>query len=53
MTNSLPILSLNNVSKSFVDGSGTRTDVLDNINLDVAEGEFIAILVFPVPAKPH
>ena len=51
MTNPLPILSLQNVSKFFVDGSGTRTDVLDNINLDVAEGEFIAILGFSGAGK--
>ncbi|WP_417592786.1 nitrate ABC transporter ATP-binding protein [Parasphingorhabdus sp.] len=51
MSNSLPILSLNNVSKSFVDGSGNRTDVLDNISLDVAEGEFIAILGFSGAGK--
>ena len=51
MTNAPPILSLKNVSKSFVDGSGTRTDVLDNISLDVAEGEFIAILGFSGAGK--
>lgn len=51
MTNPLPILSLKNVSKSFVDGSGSRTDVLDNISLDVAEGEFIAILGFSGAGK--
>ncbi|AMO71785.1 ABC transporter ATP-binding protein [Sphingorhabdus sp. M41] len=51
MTSPLPILSLKNVSKSFVDGSGTRSDVLDNINLDVADGEFIAILGFSGAGK--
>ena len=51
MTNASPILSLKNVSKSFVDGSGTRTDVLDNISLDVADGEFIAILGFSGAGK--
>lgn len=51
MTNPLPILSLKNVSKSFVDGSGIRTDVLDNISLDVADGEFIAILGFSGAGK--
>jgi len=51
MANPLPILSLKNVSKSFVDGSGTRTDVLDNISLDVADGEFIAILGFSGAGK--
>jgi nitrate/nitrite transport system ATP-binding protein len=51
MTNPLPILSLKNVSKSFVDGSRIRTDVLDNISLDVADGEFIAILGFSGAGK--
>ncbi len=51
MTNNTPILSLKNVSKSFVDASGTRTDVLDKINLDVAEGEFVAILGFSGAGK--
>lgn len=51
MTNPLPILSLKNVSKSFVDGSGSRTDVLQNISLDVADGEFIAILGFSGAGK--
>lgn len=51
MTKATPILSLKNVSKSYVDGSGTRSDVLDNINLDVADGEFIAILGFSGAGK--
>ena len=51
MTKSLPVLSLKNVSKSFVDGSGVRSNVLDNISLDVAEGEFIAILGFSGAGK--
>jgi len=46
-----PILSLQNVSKSYVDDSGTRTDVLDAINLDVADGEFVAILGFSGAGK--
>lgn len=46
-----PILSLRNVSKAYVDGTGTRTQVLDGIDLDVAEGEFIAILGFSGSGK--
>jgi len=46
-----PILSLKNVSKAYVDGTGARTEVLDGINLDVAEGEFIAILGFSGSGK--
>lgn len=46
-----PILSLKNVSKAFVDSSGARTEVLEGINLEVAEGEFIAILGFSGSGK--
>ena len=48
---SQPILSLRNISKSYVDGKGTRTEVLKSINLDVAEGEFVAILGFSGSGK--
>ena len=51
MTKSPPVLSLKNVSKSYVDGSGTRANVLDKISLDVADGEFIAILGFSGAGK--
>lgn len=46
-----PILSLRNLSKAYVDSKGTRTEVLENINLDVAEGEFVAILGFSGSGK--
>lgn len=46
-----PILSLRNVSKGYTDGAGVRTEVLKSINLDVAEGEFIAILGFSGTGK--
>ncbi|MCF8707777.1 ABC transporter ATP-binding protein [Rhizorhapis sp. SPR117] len=46
-----PILSLRNISKAYVDGTGTRTQVLKGIDLDVAEGEFIAILGFSGSGK--
>jgi nitrate/nitrite transport system ATP-binding protein len=46
----MSILSIKNVSKSF--GTGTnRNDVLKNISLDVAEGEFVAILGFSGTGK--
>ncbi|MBB3982372.1 nitrate/nitrite transport system ATP-binding protein [Sphingobium fontiphilum] len=46
-----PVLRLQNLSKSYVDGAGARTEVLNGINLDVAEGEFIAILGFSGSGK--
>ena len=46
-----PMLSLRGVTKSYVDGSGVRPDVLGGIALDVAEGEFVAILGFSGSGK--
>lgn len=47
----LPILSLRNVSKSYSGKGGDTTHVLKDINLDVREGEFIAILGFSGAGK--
>lgn len=47
----LPILSLKNVSKSYTGQTGDTTHVLDGIDLDVREGEFIAILGFSGAGK--
>lgn len=44
------ILELKSVSKSFGEGAN-RTEVLDNINLKVAEAEFIAIVGFSGSGK--
>ena len=41
----MALLELKNVSKSYGNG-GDRTEVLQNINLSVAEGEFICIIGF-------
>jgi nitrate/nitrite transport system ATP-binding protein len=46
-----PILSLKGVTKRYVDANGTTTDVLGGIDLDVMEGEFIAILGFSGSGK--
>lgn len=46
-----PILSLRAVSKSYTGKSGTITHVLDGIDLEVAEGEFVAILGFSGAGK--
>ncbi len=46
----MSILSLKNVSKSFGNGKN-RAEVLSNINLDVKEGEFVAILGFSGSGK--
>ncbi len=46
----MAILELTSVSKGFGEGAG-RTDVLHDINLQVAEGEFLAILGFSGTGK--
>ncbi|MBE5074089.1 ATP-binding cassette domain-containing protein [Erythrobacteraceae bacterium E2-1 Yellow Sea] len=51
MMSDLPILSLRNVSKSYSGKGGDTTHVLKDINLDVREGEFIAILGFSGAGK--
>jgi NitT/TauT family transport system ATP-binding protein len=38
------LISVRNLSKSFSGPGGRPTPVLDDINLDVAEGEFVALL---------
>ncbi|MDD3798957.1 MAG: nitrate ABC transporter ATP-binding protein, partial [Novosphingobium sp.] len=48
---SQPILSLRGVSKSYSGQSGGTAHVLDGIDLDVREGEFIAILGFSGAGK--
>ncbi|MGB6458010.1 MAG: AAA-associated domain-containing protein, partial [Streptosporangiaceae bacterium] len=40
----LPLISVRNLSKSFSGPGGRALPVLDDINLDVAEGEFVALL---------
>lgn len=51
MNEAPPILSLRGVAKAYVDGSGVRTEVLGGIDLDIAEGEFVAILGFSGSGK--
>lgn len=46
----MPILELNNVSKWYGEGSD-RTHVLENINLSIDEGEFVAIVGFTGSGK--
>lgn len=46
-----PILSLRNVGKAYEGQTGDRTHVLAGIDLDVREGEFIAILGFSGAGK--
>ncbi|QKG72185.1 ABC transporter ATP-binding protein [Erythrobacter mangrovi] len=47
----LPILSLRGVSKSYTGKTGISSHVLERIDLDVHEGEFIAILGFSGAGK--
>jgi nitrate/nitrite transport system ATP-binding protein len=46
-----PILSLRGVTKRYRNPSGTETDVLAGLDLDVADGEFLAILGFSGSGK--
>jgi len=46
----MAFLSLQNVCKNYAGDTGT-TEVLDNINLSVAEGEFVAIVGFSGSGK--
>ena len=50
MTDQTPILQLRNVAKSYGTGSGV-THVLAGIDLDIREGEFVAILGFSGSGK--
>lgn len=46
-----PILSMRGVSKSYTGNAGAASHVLDHVDLDVREGEFIAILGFSGAGK--
>jgi nitrate/nitrite transport system ATP-binding protein len=46
-----PILSLKGVTKRYTGAGGSVSDVLAGIDLDVAEGEFVAILGFSGAGK--
>ncbi len=46
-----PILSLRGVTKSYTGKTGAISQVLGGINLDIAEGEFVAILGFSGAGK--
>ncbi|KPL68369.1 ABC transporter ATPase [Erythrobacter sp. SG61-1L] len=46
-----PILSLRGLAKSYTGKSGAVTEVLAGVDLDVAEGEFVAILGFSGAGK--
>jgi nitrate/nitrite transport system ATP-binding protein len=51
MASQTPILSLRGVTKSYTGKTGSTTEVLGGIDLDVAEGEFVAILGFSGAGK--
>ena len=46
----MPIIELNNVSKGFGEGLD-KVNILNNISLDVEDGEFVAIVGFSVSGK--
>jgi len=46
-----PMLSLRGVSKRYTDRQGSTTSVLEGLDLDVADGEFVAVLGFSGSGK--
>jgi nitrate/nitrite transport system ATP-binding protein len=46
----MPFLEIKNASKTYING-GQRTEVLTDINLDIAEGEFVAIVGYSGAGK--
>ncbi|MEM9039424.1 MAG: nitrate ABC transporter ATP-binding protein [Actinomycetota bacterium] len=50
-TPAAPALSLRGVTKSYRDAKGVTTSVLDGLDLDVRDGEFVAILGFSGSGK--
>ncbi|MEM7273664.1 MAG: nitrate ABC transporter ATP-binding protein [Actinomycetota bacterium] len=51
MTGVTPLVSLRDVTKRYVDGTGIISEVLAGVDLDVAEGEFVAVLGFSGSGK--
>ncbi|MEL6984184.1 MAG: ATP-binding cassette domain-containing protein, partial [Actinomycetota bacterium] len=50
-TTGAPLVSLRNVTKRYTDSSGVTTEVLAGVDLDVAEGKFVAVLGFSGSGK--
>ena len=46
-----PLVSVRGITKTYTDGSGAVSSVLDGVNLDIAEGEFVAVLGFSGSGK--
>ncbi|MEM8903921.1 MAG: nitrate ABC transporter ATP-binding protein [Actinomycetota bacterium] len=46
-----PLLRVRNLSKTYVDANGNRSDVLAGVDLTVAEGELVAVLGFSGSGK--
>jgi NitT/TauT family transport system ATP-binding protein len=44
MSSSLPIIAIDHLSKTFHTGDGTEVHALEDINLHIAQGEFISLI---------
>ena len=40
----MPAISIKNINKTYIDQDGNEVQALHDINLDVAEGEFVCIV---------
>ncbi len=50
-TESEPVLSIRSLSKGYTDNKGVFTSVLKDLSLDIADGEFVAVLGFSGAGK--
>ena len=45
----MPAISIKNINKTYIDQDGNEVQALHDINLDVAEGEFVCTITRAVP----
>ena len=49
----MPAISIKNINKTYIDQDGNEVQALHDINLDVAEGEFVCICLLYTSPSPR